>query len=34
MPGVHTGLRHRTMGFTADPARVHLFHDGQSLLYA
>lgn len=34
MPGVHTRMRYQTMEFTADPAKVHLFHDGQSLLYA
>ena len=33
LPGVHTGLNHQTVRLTADPRAMHLFHDGQSLLY-
>ena len=33
LPGVHSALRGRTVRLTADPARLHLFHDGISLLY-
>ena len=33
LPGIHAGLRHKTVAMTADPAKVHLFHDGRSLLY-
>ena len=31
LPGIHREARHRTVGLTADPARVHLFADGQSM---
>ncbi len=33
LPGIHPGLRHQTVGLTADPKKVHLFSNGQSLLY-
>ena len=33
LPGIHAGLRHSAVALTADPARVHLFHQGRSLLY-
>jgi alpha-glucoside transport system ATP-binding protein len=33
LPGIHPGLRHQTVGLTADPKKVHLFANGQSLLY-
>jgi len=33
LPGIHNGLRGTTMNMTADPAKLHLFADGQSLLY-
>ena len=33
LPGIHADLRHRTVALTADPARIHLFHKGRSLLY-
>ncbi len=33
LPGIHNGTRGQTMRMTADPAKVHLFADGQSLLY-
>ena len=33
LAGIHHGLRGKTMQLTADPAKVHLFADGQSLLY-
>jgi len=33
LPGIHRDLRHSTLRMTADPARLHLFHAGQSLLY-
>ncbi|WP_374301690.1 ABC transporter ATP-binding protein [Paracoccus sp. (in: a-proteobacteria)] len=33
LPGIHPGLNGRTVRLTADPAALHLFHDGQSLLY-
>jgi alpha-glucoside transport system ATP-binding protein len=31
--GIHQHLRGETVALTADPAKVHLFHDGKSLLY-
>ena len=31
LPGIHTGLRGQTMTVTADPSKVHLFANGQSL---
>ena len=33
LPGIHSGLRHATVGLKADPAKLHLFHNGTSLLY-
>ena len=33
LPGIHNGLNHQTVRLTADPEALHLFHDGQSLLY-
>ncbi len=33
LPGIHTDVRGKKMTLTADPSKVHLFADGQSLLY-
>ena len=33
LPGIHSGLRYKTVRLAADPAKVHLFADGRSLLY-
>ncbi|MEZ5913728.1 MAG: sn-glycerol-3-phosphate ABC transporter ATP-binding protein UgpC [Paracoccaceae bacterium] len=33
LPGIHGDLRHQTVRMTAKPEKLHLFHDGQSLLY-
>ena len=33
LPGIHSNLRHGTVALTAAPAKVHLFHNGRSLLY-
>jgi alpha-glucoside transport system ATP-binding protein len=33
LPGVHADLRGREVAMSADPAKVHLFHEGQSLLW-
>ena len=33
LPGIHAGLRRQTVRLSADPAKVHLFHQGKSLLY-
>ncbi|MFV0408178.1 MAG: ABC transporter ATP-binding protein [Paracoccus sp. (in: a-proteobacteria)] len=33
LPGVHVGLNHQTVRLTADPEAMHLFHEGNSLLY-
>jgi alpha-glucoside transport system ATP-binding protein len=33
LPGIHPNLRHQTVKMTADPSRVHLFANGNSLLY-
>ncbi|MEM6890586.1 MAG: sn-glycerol-3-phosphate ABC transporter ATP-binding protein UgpC [Pseudomonadota bacterium] len=33
LPGIHSNLRDTTQHMSADPAKVHLFVDGQSLLY-
>jgi len=33
LPGIHQGLRHKTVKLGADPAKIHLFHQGRSLLY-
>ena len=33
LPGIHAGLRRKVVHLTADPKKVHMFHDGLSLLY-
>ena len=33
LPGIHPDLRHKTVRLAADPAKVHLFASGKSLLY-
>jgi alpha-glucoside transport system ATP-binding protein len=33
LAGIHPQLRHQTVKLTADPAKVHLFANGKSLLY-
>ena len=33
LPGIHTDVRGKTMRMTAAPGKVHLFHEGKSLLY-
>ena len=33
LPGIHAGLRHTKVRLTADPSKIHLFHNGRSLLY-
>ncbi len=33
LPGIHVGLRGTSVRLTAEPAKVHLFSNGQSLLY-
>jgi alpha-glucoside transport system ATP-binding protein len=33
LAGIHPGLRGQTVHLTADPAKVHIFHETQSLLY-
>jgi len=33
LPGIHPGLRHKAVSLAADPAKIHLFHQGRSLLY-
>ena len=33
LPGTHADLRGRTVSLAADPDRLHLFHDGLSLLH-
>ena len=33
LPGINPGLRHRQVSLTADPKKIHLFHNGRSLLY-
>ncbi|MBD3786992.1 MAG: sn-glycerol-3-phosphate ABC transporter ATP-binding protein UgpC [Sphingomonadales bacterium] len=33
LPGIHADLRHKTVALGADPAKVHLFAEGRSLLY-
>ena len=33
LQGIHKGLRGREVSLVADPAKVHIFHDTQSLLY-
>ena len=31
LPGIHTGLRGNTVRLTAEPAKIHVFHEGVSL---
>ncbi|MGL5009188.1 MAG: ABC transporter ATP-binding protein [Paracoccaceae bacterium] len=33
LPGIHADLRHKVVKLTADPAKVHVFANGVSLLY-
>ncbi len=33
LPGIHAGLRGKTISMTAPPEKIHIFHDGLSLLY-
>ncbi|MGR3501437.1 ABC transporter ATP-binding protein [Pseudaestuariivita sp.] len=33
LPGIHGDLRHKEVSLSADPSKVHIFHNGQSLLY-
>lgn len=33
LPGIHVGLNQKSVRLNADPERMHLFHDGNSLLY-
>nr|MCU0817191.1 TOBE domain-containing protein [Cypionkella sp.] len=33
LPGIHPDLRRKSVALSADPAKVHLFADGISLLY-
>ena len=33
LPGIHKELRRKTVRLTADPAKVHIFYEGVSLLY-
>ena len=33
LPGVHADLRHKVLRLAADPKKIHLFSNGQSLLY-
>ncbi len=33
LPGIHKGTRGQTMRMTAVPGKLHLFHEGKSLLY-
>ncbi|NUB43052.1 sn-glycerol-3-phosphate ABC transporter ATP-binding protein UgpC [Fertoebacter nigrum] len=33
LPGIHGDLRHREVRLAADPKKIHLFHQGKSLLY-
>jgi alpha-glucoside transport system ATP-binding protein len=33
LPGIYAGLRRSVVHLTADPKKVHLFHNGLSLLY-
>lgn len=34
LPGIHLNVRSQTMRLSADPAKVHLFSEGKSLLYS
>ena len=33
LPGIHAGLRGKSVKLSASPDKVHVFHDGVSLLY-
>jgi alpha-glucoside transport system ATP-binding protein len=33
LPGIHADLRHREVRLSADPRKVHLFHNGKSLFH-
>jgi len=33
LPGIHADLRRKTVALAADPRKIHLFHNGRSLLY-
>lgn len=33
LPGIHRDVRNQTMRMTAEPSKIHLFADGQSLFY-
>jgi len=33
LPGIHTGLRGNTVKLTAEPPKIHVFHEGVSLYY-
>ncbi|MDE3121978.1 MAG: sn-glycerol-3-phosphate ABC transporter ATP-binding protein UgpC [Paracoccaceae bacterium] len=33
LPGIHADLRHKTLRLAADPKKIHLFSNGQSLIY-
>jgi len=33
LPGIHAELRRKTVALAADPKKIHLFHNGRSLLY-
>ncbi|WP_411890391.1 ABC transporter ATP-binding protein [Yoonia sp. SDW83-1] len=33
LPGIHTDIRGKALKFTADPAKVQIFHNGKSLYY-
>ncbi len=33
LPGIHSNLRHADVRLTADPSKVHVFHEGKSLRY-
>ena len=33
LPGIHSDVRGKAVKLTADPAKVHIFHEGTSLLY-
>ena len=33
LPGIHAGIRGKVLKFTADPAKVQIFHNGRSLYY-
>jgi len=34
LTGIHPNLRHQSVSLTVDPSKVHLFHNGTSLLYS